>query len=94
MELKKDGYIASRQGSGGGYYLLMPAKKIKISEIYRMFDGAIALLPCASEKYYRPCEDCLDASTCTMKILFNDIRNKTYKLLEQKSIYHLIGRPI
>lgn len=89
LELKTHGFVGSKQGKEGGYFLLKPAMDIKISEVYRLFDGAIALLPCASEKYYQPCDDCHHPDRCRMRGVFTEIRNKTYELLAHTAISDL-----
>ena len=45
LDLKKGGFVNSKQGAGGGYYLVKAPETILLGEIYRLFDGAIALLP-------------------------------------------------
>lgn len=89
-DLRAHAFIGSKKGAEGGYYLIKPAKSILISDIYRLFDGAIALLPCASDKYYEPCDDCPDPETCKMKSVFIEVRNKTYKLLSKKTILSMV----
>jgi Rrf2 family protein len=89
-DLRAQAFIGSKKGAEGGYYLIKPAKSILLSDIYRLFDGAIALLPCASDKYYEPCDDCLDPETCKMKSVFIEVRNKTYKLLSKKTILSMV----
>lgn len=86
IDLRTHALIGSKQGAEGGYYLLKPANQIKLSDVYRIFDGAIAMVPCASEKYYELCDDCDDPETCKLKDMFCDIRNKTYRLMEKKTI--------
>jgi Rrf2 family protein len=90
IDLKSSGFVASKQGNEGGYFLLKQPEIIKVSEIHRIFDGAIALLPCVSEKFYQPCEDCPDPMSCKMKHVFTDIRNKTYDLLSNTTIKDLV----
>ncbi len=92
LELKKGGYVNSKQGAGGGYYLMKKPEKINLAEIYRMFEGAIAMLPCVSEKFYESCEDCEDERTCAMKYAFLDIREKTYHILSNSSIKSLLDK--
>ncbi len=47
LELKKNGVLDSKMGKGGGYFLYLKPSEIKVSTIIRLFDGPIALLPCA-----------------------------------------------
>lgn len=86
LELKHNGYVASRQGNAGGYFLLKEANKITVAEIIQIFDGSIALVSCASEKSYMPCEDCPDVETCIYRSFFKDLRDRTYDIMYQKSI--------
>ncbi|MBK8847401.1 MAG: Rrf2 family transcriptional regulator [Bacteroidetes bacterium] len=87
IDLRTHALIGSKKGAEGGYYLLKPASDIKLSDVYRIFDGAIAMVPCASEMYYEACDDCEDPDTCKLKEIFCDIRNKTYALMEKKPLH-------
>lgn len=92
-DLKNSAYIGSKQGSEGGYFLLKKAADIRFSDIYRLFDGAIALLPCVSEKFYYPCEDCLQPESCQLKFYFAQLRNQTYQIMEKMTIESLSNLP-
>ena len=90
LELKKNGYLGSRLGKNGGYYLIKNPKDISLLEIVRLFEGSIALLRCTSEKYYEPCEHCKNEATCPIRETFNDIREYTFRKLEGKTLAMLI----
>lgn len=90
IELKKGGFANSKQGAGGGYYLMKDPAKISLAEIYRMFEGAIAMLPCVSEKFYETCDDCDDEKTCGLKVTFAKIRDQTYELLSNQTVQTLL----
>ena len=81
LDLKHAGYVRSKQGTKGGYRLVQDPSRITLAEIYRLFDGAIALLPCVSQKFYEECDDCPDEKACRLKRVFIDVREKTYDLL-------------
>ena len=81
LDLKHAGYVRSKQGSKGGYRLVQHPNQISLADIYRLFDGAIALLPCVSQKFYEACDDCPDEKACRLKRVFIDVREKTYGLL-------------
>ena len=81
LDLKHAGYVRSKQGSKGGYRLVQHPSQISLADIYRLFDGAIALLPCVSQKFYEACDDCPDEKACRLKSVFIDVREKTYGLL-------------
>ncbi len=90
LELKKNGYLNSKLGKKGGYFLIKNPKDINLLEIVRLFEGTIALLPCTSEKYYEPCEHCKDEASCTIREPFRDIRQYTYNKLEATTLEMLI----
>lgn len=90
LELKKNGYLGSKLGKNGGYYLVKSPEQINLLEIVRLFEGTIALLACTSEKYYQACEHCADESACLVRGTFNDIRTFTYNKLEQTTLAKLI----
>ena len=89
LDLKKAGLVKSIQGNVGGYYILKPANQINLAEIYRLFEGPIALIPCASENFYEKCEDCADEQRCRIKRSIKKIRNQTLAAMEQVTIQSL-----
>jgi Rrf2 family protein len=91
LELKKNGYLGSNLGKSGGYYMIKNPDDVNLLEIIRLFEGSIALMPCTSEKYYRPCEQCKDEVTCTIRHTFYDIRQYTFNKLAATSLASLIG---
>jgi len=91
LDLKRAGYVGSKQGVGGGYSLIKPAEGITLSEIYRLFDGAIALLPCVSEKFYEACADCTDEANCRLKHTFAQIREQSYQLMAKITLQTMLG---
>ena len=86
LELKKNGYLASKLGKHGGYYLIKKPEEINLLEIVRLTEGSIALLRCTSVKYYEPCEHCKDELTCSIRGTFKDIRDYTFSKLEKTSL--------
>jgi len=90
LELKNNGYLSSKLGKNGGYYLVKNPKKVTLLEIVRLFEGSIALLRCTSEKYYEACEHCKDEQTCPIREPFKDIREYTYKKLVETTFDMLV----
>jgi Rrf2 family protein len=90
IELKKIGILASKLGKSGGYYLLKKPEDIKMADIVRHFEGAIALLYCVSENQYKPCEFCKDEATCKIRVVFKEIRDATFGILDKTTLRDLI----
>jgi len=91
LELKKSGYLGSRLGKNGGYFLMKNPKEINLLEIVRLFEGSIAMLKCTSEKFYEPCEHCKDEETCSIRGTFKDIREYTFNKLAATSLESLVS---
>lgn len=92
LELKNNGYLGSKLGKKGGYYLVKPPDEINLLDIVRLFEGTIALLPCTSEKYYESCTHCMNESTCSIRMIFKDIREYTYNKMLGTKISSLVDQ--
>jgi Rrf2 family protein len=90
LDLKKNGYLGSRLGKKGGYFLIKHPQEISLLEIIDLFEGTIAWLACTCDKYYRPCEHCKEEQTCKIRGTFKDIREYTYKKLSKTTILSLV----
>ena len=90
LELRKAGYLGSKKGKGGGYYLIKEPKDIPLSRIIRLLDGPIALLPCVSLNYYEPCAECKTEVQCGMNKVMSQVRDETLKILENKSLQDIL----
>lgn len=86
LELKHAGYVGSQKGYGGGYYLKRDPNEITVADIYRLFDGAIALVPCVAVRFYEKCEDCADEKTCVYRREFETIREQTRDVMKKTTI--------
>lgn len=91
LTMRKAGYLGSKKGKGGGYYLLKDPKEIKMSDIIRLLEGPIAMLPCVSLNFYEKCDDCPDETKCTVHSLMIEVRDSTLKVLRNKSLADLVA---
>ncbi|MGN6617291.1 MAG: RrF2 family transcriptional regulator [Ilyomonas sp.] len=92
LDLRNAGMLSSKKGKTGGYYLLQSPEEINVAEIVRLFEGAIALLPCVAHRYYERCEECKDEATCGIRDVFSDVRNETVNMLKQATLAQIIQR--
>ncbi len=92
LELKHNGYLGSKKGAGGGYYLIKAAADIKLSALLRIVDGPIALLPCVSLNFYERCEGCIDEANCGIRGVMMEVRDATLKILTETSIADVANR--
>jgi Rrf2 family protein len=86
LELKSHKLVASVQGASGGYTLIKDPATISLADIYRIFEGPIALVPCASVNFYARCADCEDERTCVIRKAMVEVRKSTLEALEGQTI--------
>ena len=92
LDLKNARILNSKQGKYGGYYLNKMPEEINIAEIMRLFDGQLALIPCVSENFYEPCEECKDESTCGIRDIFAEVRHEMVQRLQNTTLATIIER--
>lgn len=92
LDLRKAGIVTSRKGRGGGHSLRRAPQDINAAEVLRLFDGAIALVPCATHNYYERCDECTDEATCGIRDVFLQVRAATVELLKEATIADLLAR--
>ncbi len=91
-ELKNARILNSKKGKYGGYTLNETPDEIHMAKVMRLFDGAIALLPCVSENFYEHCEECIDEETCGIRQIAMEIRNETVKRLKDATLTDILKR--
>ncbi|GAB4400472.1 MAG: Rrf2 family transcriptional regulator [Microscillaceae bacterium] len=91
-ELKNARILNSKKGKLGGYSLNGTPEQIHLAKIIRLFDGAIALLPCATYDFYERCEECVDEATCGIRQVAIEIRNETVARLKEATLANVIAR--
>lgn len=90
LDLRNAGFLNSRKGRGGGYYLIKKPDEINLANIMRLFDGPIALIPCVTYVYYEKCEECKDEETCAIRSVFKEVRDATVAILKKTTLARLI----
>ncbi|MGL2993632.1 RrF2 family transcriptional regulator [Flavobacterium sp. TSSA_36] len=92
LDLKRAHFVGSKQGKLGGYYLLKSKNEITLADIHRLFDGAIALLPCASLNFYEPCSDCKNEASCHLRLGLISVREETLRSMQNITIASLVDQ--
>lgn len=89
LEMKNHGFVDSKRGIFGGYYLAKAAAEIKVGNLIRVIDGPLAPIRCASLTAYQKCDDCTDEATCAIRKTMMEVRNAIAGVLDNKSIAEL-----
>ena len=90
LELKRHGLVASQQGASGGYSLAKSPHDINLADLHRIFEGPIALIACAADRFYKPCQDCISVENCKLRIAMKQVRDTTFHALESITIQKII----
>ena len=91
-ELRHAGLVYSKKGKGGGYALTRPAHEIRVGAIVRALDGPLAPLPCASVTAFRPCDDCSDLKSCSVRLIMVEARNAIANVLDRCTLAEMRAR--
>ena len=88
LSLRKAGFLESKKGKHGGYFFAQAPEKIKLSSIFRIIEGPIALLPCVSLNFYEKCADC-NEKKCGINKVMAAVRDNTLAILDNKTVSDL-----
>ncbi len=91
LSMKNAGFLNSKMGVGGGYYLARPASEITLGQIIRVLDGPLAPIRCVSQMAYEPC-GCPDEETCGLRLVMFDVRNAISEILDNTSLRDVVER--
>ena len=81
-QLRGGGYIETKRGKAGGYFLAKPARKISLGQVIRLIDGPLAPISCVSVTAYERCS-CPDEDHCGLRMLMLDVRNAIARILDR-----------
>jgi Rrf2 family protein len=81
-QLRGAGYIETKRGKAGGYFLAKPPKEISLGAVIRLIDGPLAPIACVSVTAYERCT-CPDEAHCGLRMLMLDVRNAIARILDR-----------
>lgn len=92
VDLKRNGFVASTRGPRGGYVLTRDPAEISFGEVIRSIEGPLALIGCASQRFYRPCRDCPDEAACTLRRVMMEARDQLAAVLDHRTLAEAMKR--
>lgn len=84
--LSSEGLLRSVKGQGGGFSLILPAEKVLLTDLIRIFQNTIQLNECVFKKKL-----CPNRSTCVLKKEIDSIEQDVLNRLRRISIASLIA---
>lgn len=89
LSLRKTGILGSKKGKGGGYYLIKEPNDVLMTDVIRVLEGPIAMVPCVSLNFYEKCDDCPDEATCCVNKLMIQVRDATLQIFRNTTLEDL-----
>ncbi|KAA2215857.1 MULTISPECIES: RrF2 family transcriptional regulator [Maribacter] len=90
LSLRKSGFLSSKKGKGGGYYLLKDPDQIYMTDVMRVLEGPIAMVPCVSLNFYESCDDCPDERTCSVHKLMLQVRDSALAVYRNNTLQDIL----
>src|ERR1700676_2301382 len=88
-QLRGAGYIETKRGKAGGYFLAKPTKEISLGRVIRLIDGPLAPISCVSVTAYERCT-CPDEAHCGLRMLMLDVRNAIARILDRYTLADVV----
>jgi Rrf2 family protein len=92
LELKNHGFVESKKGRGGGYFLAHDPNCLTLGQTIRAVEGPLAPVTCVSQTAYRRCDDCRDERSCGVRLVMKEVRDATAALLDGATLASVIAR--
>ena len=89
VQLRGGGFIGTRRGKHGGYFLARPLDAISIGQLVRLIDGPLAPIACVSQTAYERCS-CPDEDHCGLRMLMLDVRNAIANILDRYTLLDVV----
>ncbi len=78
LDLKKAGFIESKRGKIGGYFLAKAPEQITIGDVIRFIDGQIEPISCVRKGY----SECADIYKCVFRKIWQDVSQATSDIVD------------
>jgi Rrf2 family protein len=89
LTLKRAGFLASRRGVNGGYYLAKPAREITLGQIIRAVDGPVAPIFCVTDP---PREGCSQETMCVLRDVWAEVRDAVSAIVDHTTLADICER--
>lgn len=86
LGLKNGGFLASRRGKNGGYYLAKKAQDITVASVLSYVDGPLIPIACVDPCYV----GCSDVSVCPIRPVFVKVNDAINQVVNQITIKEII----
>ena len=88
-QLRSAGIVRSERGPSGGYRLNHAPEEITLERVVRLFQGPLAPISCATRTNPEPCPMMVG---CTLRSVWEEVRDATIAILERTTFADLAAR--
>ena len=89
LTLKKGGFVDSKRGIDGGYFLAKPPETITVGDVIRFIEGPIEPVACANKNKY---DKCRDFPYCVFKDIWSNVYTATSLVVDTITFAELVRR--
>lgn len=89
LSLKRAGFLDSKRGVSGGYYLAKHPREITIGAIIRAMEGPIIPIFCVGSGQR---EICIEEPQCCLRDIWAEVRDAVSKIVDHTSLEDLCGQ--
>jgi Rrf2 family protein len=86
LELKRGGFVDSKRGNIGGYFLAKAPQEIIVGDVVRYIDGPIEPIECINKEY----KGCKDINSCVFTKIWAKVNFATLAIIDNVSLADLI----
>jgi Rrf2 family protein len=85
--MKSAGLVRSQRGAKGGYVLARPPGKIKLSDIFDVFEGPVVTVECVANENY-----CARAADCIARQVWSEVQQAIKKVLRSTTLQDALDK--
>lgn len=89
LALRRGGFVKSRRGVKGGFFLARPPAEITVGQIVRFIEGPIEPIECIGKETYRGCKD---IACCIFRDIWKEVRNAISGIVDTLTLADLVAR--
>jgi len=89
LSLKKGGFVDSKRGVSGGYFLAKAPERITLGEVIRFIEGSVEPVACVGRKTY---EECKDFKACVFRDIWGQIHVAISFVIDTITFAELVRR--
>ena len=89
LTLRKGGFVKSKRGINGGFFLARHPKDITVGEVIRFIEGPIEPISCIEEDCYKGCKD---TASCIFRDVWKEVKQAISVVVDTLTFEELVMR--